>query len=512
MKDELKRARTDRIALDDGRIGYEYKTKTEKTVKNCPFHIPITFQEKILAPPRARGQRKDPAKKYPQLWREAERGQVSNNTLLDTYKLRMMERPIFFAYDETGEAAVYRGMVKGCDAYNSMIKDRCDFQTEKLLQEYKCYYFLTLTYAINTYGRNIIEAWRIFNHQLKVIFKALRNKYNMGYVCVLEATNKGYPHAHIILGTIKPVEKFHKKLTDGKEIETGKLYHFIDDRVASPVFKLQKAGGEGLKKYLGKYVTKSTEEITKNKKPKNKTLKAADRKALLSCLMPVLAQVRQFRFSGRSGLVEQAKELDFTEEEIDVLRAAVEIGMPSEGADLILIRSLNKLLPRCRAHVWGVFFSPIKKFFEQDIGYYSTAPPEVEERFKRGAYPLGCPGCIITKLYDKLTGKNYLHPKPVADVKTPGVLYLPDSDVTVRDALQAILDIPRKTWANITMSERLEFINMGLLPTGNAVYLLESDERDMWGSQESKDYKNKNLSDLYLKKLKKIFEEKVKKK
>ena len=385
---------------------YEFDNMNPAPEDACPFSIPSDFRIKSRQVMRARGPRKDPEIKYPKLAKEARAGYISDRTLLETYTLRLTERPLILYSPPGEESSIFYGMVKGCDSYNSRTTDKLNQASAVLAENYKSYYFLTFTYAYNIWGTDIVEAWKLFNEQLAYTFKVLRKKYKMGYVCVLESTKKGYPHAHIILGTNQSTENWHADLPDGKKIENGQMYDFVKDRVASPIFALQKAGSIGLVKYLGKYIAKGSEALSTTGLNEKGQLKSSSRKALLSCMLPVLASVRGYRTSIRDNIIPSRCFLNATQEDFDELQTLINLGWCTPEGDLTLIRLLNKLTTSCHSKCWAVFNKQAKKQLEHTIGYYSTAPPDILEDFQAFGLPMGCPGCIITSFLYNLQNRN----------------------------------------------------------------------------------------------------------
>ena len=205
-------------------------------------------------------------------------------------------------------------MVKGCDSYNSRTTDKLNQASAVLAENYKSYYFLTFTYAYNIWGTDIVEAWKLFNEQLAYTFKVLRKKYKMGYVCVLESTKKGYPHAHIILGTNQSTENWHADLPDGKKIENGQMYDFVKNRVASPIFALQKAGSNWAGKIPGKYIAKGSEALSTTGLNEKGQLKSSSRKALFLVCSPFWLLFRGYRTSIRDNVIPSRCFLNATQE------------------------------------------------------------------------------------------------------------------------------------------------------------------------------------------------------
>jgi len=385
-----------------GFVHSDFATDFTITEDPCPLSVPLEYREPGGAPRKKRGKRTPPEKKYPNLYACAQAGFIPDDLLVSTYQMRLLERPLVFWKSDSGEASVFWGKVKGDDTYNAYITDRINNCSAALVRNYNFFYFLTLTYAYKVYGTDIVKAWQTFQEQIKKTFRYLRKHYHMGYVCVLEATKKGYPHAHVILGVNGAVEKFHEKISDGRAITSGRMFHALKKHTASPVFKLQKAGGKGLVKYLGKYVAKSAERFCQTTDPANVKLSTASRKALLSCLMPVLAQVRQYRSSIRDNIQPGINWAEYSKEDYDYLADLVKIGCVTPEGDAILIRLLNKLTSACRCRAIAIFKKTHKAVLAEHVGWYSEAPPDLEVIFKASGYPLGCPGCVITVFLENL--------------------------------------------------------------------------------------------------------------
>lgn len=409
LHNEMKAFRGPASVSHVGEISYDFHSLQPAPPDSCPLNVPLEYRIHHRQIVRAKGPRKEPKVKYPKLFSEATSGYVSDSTLLSTFSSRLSERPLIFVQYETGEASVFYGKIKGCDDYNKSITDRINRASAALVENYGFFYFLTFTYAYKIYGTDIVKAWDLFSKQVSKTMRKLRKVYKMGYVCVFEATKKGYPHAHIILGVHKPAEKWHQNLGDGHRIKHGSFFKFVQRNVASPVFAIQKAGGKGLVKYLGKYISKGAEQIVKVKLPEGSKLSTSERKALLSCLMPVLAKKRQYRFSIRDNIAPGIDWTECTDDDIAVLRDLVQMGMTTPEGDSILIKLLINLTAECSCSAWLVFRKAFKEALEPSIGFYSQAPPELFEKFQAWGYPMGCPGCIVTSFLYNLTHSKYVH-------------------------------------------------------------------------------------------------------
>lgn len=413
LHNEMKPFRGPASVSYTGDISYDFNSLQPAPQDSCPFNVPLEYRTHRRQIVRAKGPRKEPKDKYPKLFSEATSGCVSDSTLLSTFSSRLAERPLIFVPYETGESIVFYGKIKGSNDYNKYITDKINRASSALVNNYSFFYFLTFTFAYKIYGVDIVKAWGLFSKQVSQTLRKLRKVYKMGYVCVFEATKKGYPHAHIILGVHKAAEKWHETLGDGHRIKHGEFFKFIQANVASPVFAIQKAGGKGLVKYLGKYISKGADQIVKAKRPEGCKLSTPDRKALLSCLMPVLAKKRQYRFSIRDNFAPGIDWTECTDDDIAVLRDLVQMGITTPEGDAILIKLLNNLTTECSCSAWLVFRKAFKEALEPSIGFYSQAPPELLEKFQAWGYPMGCPGCIVTAfLYNLQHAKSMHRPMP----------------------------------------------------------------------------------------------------
>ena len=391
---------------DRGTQIYDFLKTPQGPKCNCPLSIPQEFTQVRHQVTRKGIKRKSPAEKYTHAYKSAMDGFLSDSLIMETYEKRLKERALIFYNNPEGGSSVFYGTVKGSDYYNKILTDRINSVSEVLANSYKHFYFLTFTYAYNQYGTNLIYSWKLFNKQLASTFRALRKKYKMGYVCVLEATKKGYPHAHVILAVDEAIEPEHEELKDGEQIKEGILYDFVKSHVASPVFSLQKAGRVGLVKYLGKYISKSSEGILTKGLNKKGQLPKADRKALLSCLMPVLAEVRQYRFSIRDNREPLNISNPAEKNSYAALQYYTRLKWASPEGDETLIPLLNKLTGICQSKAWIMTEFGNKEQFTEYIGYYQTVPLEILEAFDKHGTPIGCAGCIITDLLRNLKVKD----------------------------------------------------------------------------------------------------------
>lgn len=175
----------------------------------------------------------------------------------------------------SGKTVWFEGYAKGTERYNKISQGKIyDFVEYYKGLGYESY-FLTLTCDIKKYG-NRTEAWENFlKDEFYPVMENLRKHHKCKYVATMESTTRGYPHAHIIMFFPKGTYPELSKLKNKKKIHYGRLYNYVKESVASPVFCLEKAEGDNLKFYLAKYIGKGIEEdVFKIAKQKEKLTKA----------------------------------------------------------------------------------------------------------------------------------------------------------------------------------------------------------------------------------------------
>jgi hypothetical protein len=445
--------------------GYGQLWKSERGgyVYNCPLGVPSSLQRDDFSPPGSRSPRIPMAKKYKALYEEAEKGYIPNGLLLATFQRRMKERPVVYSENETGEGYMFHGLIKGCPDYNRILEEKITARSARLINNYEAFYFLTVTYAQNLHGLNIPEAWQIFNMQLGSLMHSIQRKYNGGYVCVLESTFRGYPHAHIILGLPSTPDIKHKRLSPGKVVKYGRLFGFLKKRMPSPVFKLQVADIKGLKNYLTKYVSKGLDKLIDNKKTGQSTLSKDEKKALLSCMCPVLASVRQFRSSVRDGQKKTVLDDFIDPGHRERLEMASKMGIWDSSASAVLISFLNNLTVNCRAHAWAIFNSSGKEAYKKFMGYYESSNYDQIRDFKRSSYPLGCPGCVITDFLDKISGKPRENIQPIVIGRVNNQPVLKDTSVRISEIYALDAGLPNGYYENLSEVDKKDLFSQGIV-------------------------------------------------
>lgn len=269
--------------------------------EGCPFGVP----QSLVKVPKNKQKRQDYAKLFQLLGMVDAEKKLPDNIIKKSYKKLLDRQPLISAYDENGAQYFFLGNARGTLKYALQQRERVRRLSQLLMDNYEYLYFLTLTYSYKKYGRPRRGAWRLFSKQCSKTLHKLRNKYGCEYVAVLESTAKGYPHAHIMIGS--PVS-FHEE--DTKIARDGELFdcsgkRYLQKIVPSPIFKLQLARGDKIQYYLCKYLSKDLPDAAEFTTFTAGKISTEQRKALLSYLLPAYAGVRQLRCSKTIGKVAQ---------------------------------------------------------------------------------------------------------------------------------------------------------------------------------------------------------------
>jgi len=381
------------------------KNHHDDNLKRCPYDVPGGFKNIAFNPYHKQKKRLAPEVKYPFQFEKLSNGEIFDYLLVSLQQEVLDRRPIIIAIDMLAQRYIFPGKVKGCERYNELLKKTIIKKTKKLLEETLAQYLLTVTCDPKQYSQNLIEMWRQFRDDCNKILRALKRKYGAKYVSVIESTNNGRPHMHIILGMERWVSRYHMKMKNGREIKSGELHKFIEKRSRSKIFKLQKAGGKGLAYYLTKYLAKDIDKVKEYELEKNIKLPTEERKALLTNLMPIMASIRQVsysKFQNENIEFEEDKEINDLISEVELYSQMPEV-FPKGKTALILL--LTKLTAKCCSGAYMASGIGIKAKYKDKIGFHEKISKEEWENMQIECRTLGCGGCIYSNIVRNATKK-----------------------------------------------------------------------------------------------------------
>lgn len=283
------------------------------------------------------------------------------------------------------------------------IKNHCDGEWEIL--------FYTPTCSVELYNHNPAKAWETYDEKaLKPTLENLRKHFNCEYVRVLEATKRGFPHAHCLLffpkGTIPDYEKLENKAP-----VKGRIYEWIKSHSESPQFDLEIAKGDNTKWYLTKYLTKTTQENIFAIADKNGRLSDAQRKAavgLLSSCAFRLRTIQSCKDRSKAGLekAQEKKAARVLQEQkqkelvAEIKSSTAKPESKSERQLANLTRLCNNSPLTCASSFKFMSYTRYEKLFGGFPNRNEEVTPEKQAIFNQHCGGFGCGGCFITAITD----------------------------------------------------------------------------------------------------------------
>jgi hypothetical protein len=396
-----------------------WNTANPTPVEHCPLGVPETFRKPAMMKRKEREPRQDPAMRYPDLAKQMRKGSVKTATLEEAAKDHLSRRPVIAAFDTDGSVCFFNGSTRGDKEYSRKMGAEITKASEQMLKIPGDAQFHTITHHASRYSRNIFSA--IKTHK-RIVSRYLRKCRKLGgchYISVLEITEHGYPHTHLI---IKWENRFFEHYLGPKGewfLKDKKFYYMLKSWQPAYEFRVVKVRDKCVREYLAKYVSKGMFDAVNGEKPLTKEEKIEHRKSLMCYMFGYMTHSRQFRISEALRHPPERLRVSEISGDKDLIDALNELCIVSDKNANALISLLNNLTDVCRAHAWAIFNSAAKTDFSQMIGYHEHFPPDKKELFFQNAAPLGCPGCILTQIVD-----NLLHPedeKPPENRENPKV-------------------------------------------------------------------------------------------
>lgn len=340
-----------------------------------------------------------PAALTPELWAAMEDGIIPDAVAQEAVVKHIRHAPIVMTRLEDGDYYFFRAPVRGDKHYAKRVQKRISACMDDIATSNGTTLFVTCTYAIGRYSRDIYSAWKRAAGGLLKLKRELRRRYKILFVDVIESTNRGYPHVHLVLhfpGASFPSFFHNEKWRLGDEtlrqyIKTSWGLGHVD---ISVVQAKNKDELNDLLGYVGKYITKGfslkeiKEEEVNEKKRKKKRME------ILTNILPVACGIRGWHASrrlGRSVRVTDTKSKKEStpyddKENIDWQRKS--------KSDLKSI--LTNLTVGCQAHTWMIARETDKAKVEDHIGVAARSNADAVRYCVMMGRVMGCVGCILT--------------------------------------------------------------------------------------------------------------------
>jgi hypothetical protein len=266
-----------------------------------------------------------------------------------------------------------------------------------MAQQKRFFYFFTMTYDVATHGEDAIEAYQKFAKEKNRLMKKISDNFNAEYISVTEATNKGYPHAHVILAFDQPLDASDADQPNQTELTSGRLYDYLKERVLSPVFNLQIASPDGLEYYLTKYIYKGFNTYDLQELEKKESLDPDERKALLTLSMPILSNTRQLSYSTYPKSFYENRKVSSNVLYTDDLESIEDIELNLERSEQALRSLLNNVRLNCRCKLFLILDKATKEAMEPNLGFYEKPEEALKTEIRNHGVLKSCPGCAITE-------------------------------------------------------------------------------------------------------------------
>jgi len=328
-----------------------------------------------------------PGFKYPKMRAAIRSGIIPDDLLLKTANRIRENAGIITTISSDGERSFFAGKKKGTKAYAAVESAKIFLKTQKLLAVVGTPFFITTTCDTKRYGNNIEAACRGFNEELKLFKKTARRFNNFRYICILEFTNKGFPHAHIICGWENYYAgTWHQPSGVCREAGTT-VRNMVRHSFHNQLIDVRIAEGENVAGYLTKYVAKAFEANQIQLSEKG-LLAKPNRKQLLGFVISYMLHLRTVQTS-----LELAEEKEiYTPENI---AAFAEYGKKYAGQTRV------SSAPQARALICAI--TNLTNGFAKEVTY---TPRCASLAFYRHLNPEKTEDFEEFQKYSKLTGKN----------------------------------------------------------------------------------------------------------
>lgn len=311
----------------------------------------------------------------------------------------------FFIHSPEFGDRVFEGMQRGNVRYCKKYRHKIIDKAESMIRRGGQLMALTVTFDAKNFTENRIKAWQDYPKLLNRLMKELRRKYKCEYISVLESTNKGYPHAHIVLGFAKGTIPYYNKLKNKTKLKYGELYETVKNFAPARKFHLEVIKGNSTAFYLVKYIAKGEKKSIFDLLKKDEHFTKDERK-LLQCLLYCTAcGVRQVRMSEKEyfndtpdNAAKQSDESKTEESGTAAVDASPNHDPPAEENSTAkrwaLITRCNNLPNRCLQKVYLMTQRRKTLLFGDADGEEIESDYEKLQLFKRYAAEVGCGGCF----------------------------------------------------------------------------------------------------------------------
>ena len=258
----------------------------------CMFGVP----QELAIPMRkkGRGKGRNRKEKYKEVYLHKADYTISDEVIQLACDITRDSAPIFSQARPDKTVFSWRANYKGSAYYMYQQGQKIIEAAKEMAGEYKYCYFLTTTYVANLFDGDREIALDVFIKEQQKFIKAAKRKYEIETIKVMEVTNRGYPHAHMLLFSNKPLGRFGQKKKKSQIIKQGYFFNFAKAKCTLGRIQLKTVENDGVHKYISKYIAKANFDAEAKGQTKKKKMSASARKAKMSAIFPSVFGYRAF--------------------------------------------------------------------------------------------------------------------------------------------------------------------------------------------------------------------------
>jgi hypothetical protein len=406
--------------------GFWYHRVAEKEGENrqanCGFNIPYEIAKSPEKHIKQKRPRVAKEKLYPEFFLDECSRKLEKLALKPTLKKFTGRWKLFFKnYNDITTA--FWGRAKGTPAYNEYMRRRIINTAEILANESKQCLIMTPTVRKLEDGKSRVQQWKEFARRISLLEKGLWKRFRIRMIVALESTKAMNPHAHLQLFLEEPFNDFkfrYSRSGKHKYICDGQLRKAITKLWGDEIVDLQVCRPESIKYYISKYSSKNMSLNCLGMQDKEKW-SPNDIKEVATMLLPMLAEVRQFRIPRLS---KKQKECHNKKHQIQSCNHrplfCEKISSPSitegprtpspEGAVLDCIRN-NSPLP-CLSRFFEGSFGQLKNEVGKNLDEWNGRPEEEKEKILCKCNCTSCNKCAAGLYFaQKVFGSGEMYKK-----------------------------------------------------------------------------------------------------
>lgn len=263
-------------------------------IQNNPCMFGVPQELAIPMGKKGRGKGRNRKEKYKLIYEHKSDATISDELIKYACDVTRDSAPIFAKARPDKTVYTWRADYKGSAYYMYQQGQKIIQAAKDLAEEYKYCYFLTTTYDAKLFDGDREIAFDFFIKEQQKFIKASKRKFKTEIIKVMEVTNRGYPHAHMLIFSNEPLGRFAQKKKKSQIIKQGRFYNFAKAKCTLGRIQLKTVENDGVHKYISKYIAKANFDAEAKGQTKKKKMSASARKARMSAIFPSVFGYRAF--------------------------------------------------------------------------------------------------------------------------------------------------------------------------------------------------------------------------